>query len=149
MGKCRASETRSSLLSEDDWQDRLGRRRGPHGRRAGDGWEGAEASWGPAEQSQHVRPHWLAPATPSRWASQCLRQVHGPWSCLYLSVVLPWLNCLRDTWASCFKKKKKFPSLPSTPEGRCRNLHLHKFTVKFEFQLEDGLGRRKGDLSRK
>ena len=148
MGKCRASETRSSLLSEDDWQDRLGRRRGPHGRRAGDGWQGAEASWGPAEQSQHIRPHRLAPATPSHWASQCLRQVHDPWSCLYLSVVLPWLNCLRDTWASCFKKKK-FPSLSSTPGGRCRNLHLHKFTVKFEFQLEDGLGRRKGDLSRK
>lgn len=83
MGKCRTSETRSSLLSEDDWQERLGRRRGPYGRQAGDGSEGAEASWGPAEQSQHVRPHQLAPATPSHWPSQpCSPWVSeaGSWS---------------------------------------------------------------------
>lgn len=70
-----------------------------------------------------------------------------PWRCLYLSVVLPWLNCLRNTRAYCFKKKKKSflvsPQLPRVDAEIC------KCTVKFAFQLEDARGTQKGDRSGK
>lgn len=55
--------------------------------------------------------HW--PSQPcSPWVSEAGSWSLVPWSCLCLSVVLPWLNCLRNTWAYCFKKCFQFPRFP-------------------------------------
>lgn len=48
------SETRVSILSKDDQEERQGKRKCAYGRQAGSEAEGAEAAaWAAAEQSQH------------------------------------------------------------------------------------------------